>query len=78
MLQADLAEHQAHALSHAGADAQQHALQGQLQRELVSFARAVEDGDGDAGQGDGHRQPGTPGEGFAEQRPAGERGENGR
>ena len=78
MLHADLAEHEAHALAHAGADAEQHALQRQPEREPVPVLRAAEDGNGDTRQGDGHGQPGAPGQRFAEQGPARDGGEEGR
>ena len=70
-LEAYLAQDQAYALAHSGADAEQDSLQGQLQRQLMRFASPVENGIADTGEGDQHRQPRVPRHGLAQHQPAG-------
>ena len=73
MFHAYLAEYQPETLSKAGADTEQHTLQGQVQAHLVPFSPA-EDGDGYARERNRHGERRLPVQRLAQQQPAGECG----
>ena len=73
VLHADFAEDESYALAQAGAEAQQDAFEGEGQVHLV-VSVAAEDGYGYAAECYGHGEHGCPGEGFAEDDPAGDGG----